>query len=81
MASPAFYRLTLDGPEAFRPFGGTGHEVNGRTTNPEIVKGPLMSPPKMHDTSRIGWHMKDLECFAKNIETVSYSYFEFHNTK
>jgi hypothetical protein len=47
--------------------------MNGGNTNPELKEGHLTFPPKTHDTSRIGWHMKDLECFAESVETVSCS--------
>jgi hypothetical protein len=35
-----------------------------------------MPPSMTHDISRIGWHMKDLECFAKDVEIVSYPEFK-----
>jgi len=71
MVSPTIYKLSPEGRETVDPFGDTSHEVNRGNTNPEPNDGPLKFPPKTHDTSRIGWHMKDLECFAKSIETVS----------
>jgi hypothetical protein len=41
------------------------------TRSPEAFIGTgSLSPPATHDTSRIGWHMPDLQAFAKNVEAV-----------
>jgi hypothetical protein len=74
MASPTIYKLSPERRETVDRFGDTSHEVNRGNTDPGPNKGPSKFPPPTHDTSRIGWHMKDLECFAKSIETVGCSY-------
>jgi hypothetical protein len=33
---------------------------------------PKALPLATHDTSRIGWHMRDLEALAKNVEAACY---------
>jgi hypothetical protein len=68
-----FTNYLEEGREGSHLFEDTGNEMNSGNTNPELNEGHFMFPPKTHDTSRIGWHMKDLECFAKSIETVSCS--------
>jgi len=71
MASPAFFKLSPEATEIIPSSGTTDQALKGGDTNGDIFKGFVLPPPKTHDTSRIGWHMKDLEYLAKNIESVS----------
>lgn len=76
MTTPAFY--ILPGAEASQFETGLTSSVNTIPSSSGLVNGSVISPPKTHDTSRIGWHMQDLECLSKYIETVSYSCYRIH---
>ncbi|CZR58571.1 uncharacterized protein PAC_08463 [Phialocephala subalpina] len=63
MATPAFYTLS----EQAKP-----------VQMQDEFKAELRPIGQTHDTSRIGWHMKDLESLVKSIETAVSSSFPNH---
>jgi hypothetical protein len=68
MASPEFFVLS-DGDSSI----AEGSSVHDRETDIDSNQSdgtPLSSPPRTHDTSRLGWHLKDLSSLAENIEKV-----------
>jgi hypothetical protein len=68
MAAAGFYVL----PGAGAPQPDLDFTPSSANTSPaNSGLGSFIRPPKTHDTSRIGWHMKDLECLSNYIETVS----------
>jgi hypothetical protein len=75
---PSYPGLALRRHEAMVP--SKTSLPNGNTHKEDLTRSPegfsssrSSSPPATHDTSRIGWHMPDLQALAKNIDAVRYS--------
>ena len=63
--SPAFYKLSNE------KTGDVDEAIADLVTLEQTSAPPLVViAPKTHDTSRIGWHMQDLDSLAKTIEDV-----------
>ena len=74
MASPEFFILS-DGDSSI----AGGDSVHERDTDLDSIQSDgtaLTSPPRTHDTSRLGWHLKDLSSLAENIEKVGCQHFQ-----
>jgi hypothetical protein len=68
MSSPPFYVLSEHLPSNIDADSTSQVEEIG---NASIIDGPISLQRPTHDTSRLGWHMKDLQSWAKDIEIVS----------
>ncbi|PVH69008.1 hypothetical protein DL98DRAFT_661904 [Cadophora sp. DSE1049] len=73
MASPEFFILS-DGDSSIAE-GSSVHERETDIDSAQSDGTPLTSPPRTHDTSRLGWHLKDLSSLADNIEKAVSSSF------
>ena len=68
MASPEFFILSDGDSSIVEEDPVYGKETDGDSIQSDGTA--LTSPPRTHDTSRLGWHLKDLSHLADNIEKV-----------
>jgi hypothetical protein len=68
MSSPPFFVLSEHLPSGIEADSTSQIE---EVPNASIIDNPISFQRPSHDTSRIGWHMKDLQSWAKDIEIVS----------